>query len=60
MDWNWRATAIIMLVLLAYQNGKKFTVASLSGKRNEEDEIGMFGANALLCVVIIVLVALIP
>ena len=60
MDWDWKATAIIMLVLLAYQNGKKFTVASLGGKRNEEDEIGMFGANSILCVVIIVLVALIP
>ena len=61
MDWDWKATAIIFLVTLIYQNTKTFIKPYFKrGRRDEDDAYGTVFANAVVCVLIIVFVSLIP
>lgn len=61
MNWDWKATAIIFLVTLIYQNTKTFIKPYFKrGHRDEDDAYATVFANAVVCVLIIVFVVLIP
>ena len=61
MNWDWKATAIIFLVTLVWQNAKTFFKPYFKRwSRDEDDAYGTVLANVVMCIFIIVFVALIP
>ena len=61
MSWDWKATAIIFLVTLIYQNTNTFFKPYFKhGCRDIDDAYATVGANAMVCVLIAIFVALIP